>query len=141
MRSLLLKIGCATAALALSASLGAVPGPNDDPRFAKFKREMMPKVGRKVTVVGTADRNGKEPYFLAFGNWGAYIDAANESKAKDLQAHFRSGQRVKVTGTLGYFPDQHSTREDVQVPPEHFFIVVDEITIVPQSRPAPKQRK
>jgi len=39
------------AVLVLSACVVAVA--NDSPEFAKFKREMMPKVGQKITVVGT----------------------------------------------------------------------------------------
>lgn len=142
MRSILSKIGCTTAALALSVSLVAAAGPSDDPRFIKFKREMMPKVGQKVTVVGTLS-DGKEGFWLAFKNWGAYLRAGRESgstKQNDLYTRFRSGQRVKVTGTLRYRPDPHSTGvnstgEHVQVAPEDFFIDVEEITIFRRSPP------
>jgi|SRR5271165_2321859 len=117
-----------TAALVLSVCVVAAAAQGDSPAFAKFKREMMPKVGQKITVVGTL-HDGKQGFWLAFNNWGAYVYAAKESgaaKQNDLYAHFRSGQTVKVTGTLRHF-EPAATREDeqhaqaVQRPPEHFF--------------------
>jgi hypothetical protein len=39
---------------------------------------MMPKVGQKITVVGTL-YDGKQGFWLAFNNWGAYIYAVKES--------------------------------------------------------------
>jgi hypothetical protein len=71
--------------------------------FAKFKSEMMPKVGQKITVVGTLDE-GKQGFWLAFNHWGAHIYTANESgsaKQNDLYAHI--GQTVKITGILRHF--------------------------------------
>jgi hypothetical protein len=47
-------IQCITAALASSACVVGAPAQSDSPAFAKFKREMMPKVGQKITVVGTS---------------------------------------------------------------------------------------
>ena len=101
---------------------------NDRAAFAKFKSEMMPKVGQKITVVGTL-YEGKQGFWLAFNNWGAYIYAANESgsaKQNDLYAHFHKGQTVKVTGTLRHFAEPVGTGTEehgrsVQVPLEHFF--------------------
>jgi hypothetical protein len=118
-----------TAALVLSACAVAAVAQSDAPAFAKFKSEMMPKVGRKITVVGTL-YDGKQGFWLAFNNWGAYIYAVKESgleKENDLYAHFRRGQTIKVTGTLRHFAEPVATREDgqhgryVQIPPEHFF--------------------
>jgi hypothetical protein len=56
----------------------AAAAQNDTPAFAKFKSEMMPKVGQKITVVGTL-HDGKQGFWLAFNNWGAYIYLANKS--------------------------------------------------------------
>lgn len=145
MRSLL-KIGCTLAALALAVSLVAAP-PSDDPRFIQFKREMMPKVGQKITVVGTLS-DGKEGFWLAFNHWGAYIHAARESgikKENALYARFRSGQKVKLTGTLRYRPEPAEARERralaVQIAPETFFFDAAEITILHWHPPAPKHSK
>lgn len=143
-RSLPFRIGCSITALALSVSLLAAAGPGDDPRFTKFKREMLPKVGQKVRAVGKLE-DGKEGFWLAFKNWGAYLHVARESgttSQNDLYIRFRSGQTVTVTGTLRYRPDQHhSGTEHVQVAPEDFFIDVEKITIFRQSPTAAKHPK
>lgn len=108
---------------------------NDSRAFAKFKSTMMPKVGQKITVVGTL-HNGKQGFWLAFNNWGAYIYAANESsiaKANSLYGHFRNGQTVKVIGTLRYFAEPRAAAKEeaqaraVQRPPEHFFFDAAEV--------------
>src|SRR6266404_9190339 len=137
-----------TAALVLSACVVAAAAQSDSPAFAKFKREMMPKVDQKITVVGTL-YDGKQGFWLAFNNWGAYVYAAKESgaaKEKDLYVHFRRGQTVKVTGTLRHF-EPAVTREDeqhaqaVQRPPEHFFFDAAEVKMSRWSPPAPKNPK
>jgi hypothetical protein len=138
-----------TAALVLSACVVAAAAESDSPAFAKFKREMMPKVGQKVTVVGTL-HDGKQGFWLAFSNWGAYVYAANESgvaKQNDLYSHFRSGQTVKVTGTLRHFAEPLATREDeqhaqaVQRVPEHFFFDAAEVKMSRWSPQTPKNPK
>ena len=109
---------------------------NDKAAFAKFKSEMMPKVGQKMTVVGTL-YDGKQGFWLSFDHWGAYIYAANESgsaKQNDLYAHFHKGQTVKVTGTLRHFAEPPAKKEDqharsVQLPPEHFFFDAADVEI------------
>jgi hypothetical protein len=113
----------------------AAAAQNDTPAFAKFKSEMMPKVGQKITVVGTL-HDGKQGFWLAFSNWGAYIYAGNKSgtaKENGLYAQFRRGQTVKVTGTLRHFAEPPATKEEeqhprsVQRPREHFFFDVAEV--------------
>jgi len=140
--------GYAAALVGLTLMIAAA-AQNDTPAFAKFKNEMMPKVGQKITVVGTL-RDGKQPgFWLAFNNWGAYIYRVKESgveKENDLYAHFRRGQTVKVTGTLRHF-EPVATREDeqharyVQIPPEHFFFDAAEVEMVPLVPPALKNPK
>lgn len=96
MGSMLLNIGCTTAAWALSACVVAAAAQSERAAFVKFKGGMMPKIGQKITVVGILS---------AFNNWGAYGYAAKESgiaKENDLHSHFRRGLTVKVTGTLRY---------------------------------------
>jgi hypothetical protein len=46
----------------------AAAAQNDTPAFEKFKNEMMPKVGQKITVVGTL-HDGKQGFWLTFDNW------------------------------------------------------------------------
>jgi hypothetical protein len=124
-----------TAAVVGLTLMIAAHAQNDSPAFAKFKSAMMPKVGQKITVVGTL-HNGKQGFWLAFNSWGAYIYAANESsiaKANSLYAHFRSGQTVKVIGTLRHFTEPRAAAKEepqarsVQRPPEHFFFDAAEV--------------
>src|SRR6516164_9253049 len=67
-----------TGAVVLSACVIAAAAQSDSPACAKFKSEMMPKVGQKITVVGTLS-DGKKGFWLAFNHWGAYIYAVKES--------------------------------------------------------------
>jgi len=113
----------------------AAAAQNDTRACEKFKSEMMTKVGQKITVVGTL-HDGKQGFWLAFNNWGAYIYAANKSgieKENSLYAQFRAGQTVKVTGTLRHFAEPPATKKEerhprpVQRPPEHFFFDAAEV--------------
>jgi hypothetical protein len=63
--------GYAAALVGLTLMIAAA-AQNHTPAFAKFKSEMMPQVGQKITVVGTL-HDGKQGFWLAFNNWGAYI--------------------------------------------------------------------
>lgn len=122
-------------------------GQENNAAFAKFKREMMPKVGQKITVVGTLGV-GKQGFWLAFNNWGMYIYAAKESglaRENDLYVHFHSGQTVKVTGTLRHFANPNQARKDkyghvaVQIEPEHFFFDAAEVKMSLWSPPTAKE--
>lgn len=133
----------------MSACVVAAAAQSDSAAFAKFKSVMLPKVGQKMTVVGTLS-DGKRGFWLAFNNWGAYIYAVKESgveKENDLYAHFRKGQTVKVTGTLRHFAEPAATREDeqpapyVQREPEHFFFDAAEVKMVRLVPPALKNPK
>jgi len=104
MGSMLLNIGCTTAAWALSACTAAAAAQSERAAFIKFKGGMMPKIGQKIAVVGILSE-GKQGFWFAFNNGGAYGYAAKESgvaKENDLHSHFRRGLTVKVTGTLRY---------------------------------------
>jgi hypothetical protein len=132
MRTMCRTAGCAVAVVGLTLMIAAA---QNETAFAKFKSEMMPKVGQKITVVGTL-HDGKQGFWLAFNNWGAYIYATNESgtaRGNSLYAQFRSGQKVKVNGTLRHFAEAPATKKEeqhlrsVQRPPEHFFFDAAEI--------------
>ncbi len=126
--------------IVVETCLSKASTPDDSPAFAKFKRNMMPKVGQKITVVGIL-KQGKQGFWLAFNGWGAYIYAADESgsaKQNKLNIQFREGQTVKVTGTLRYFPPEPSARNDVQNAPEHFFFDAAEVKMSRWSPPSQK---
>ena len=78
MGSMLLNIGCTTAAWALSACGVAAAAQSERAAFVKFKGGMMPKIGQKITVVGILS-DGKQGFWFAFNNWAAYGYAAKES--------------------------------------------------------------
>ena len=126
--------GYAAALVGLTLMIAAA-AQNDTRACEKFKSEMMTKVGQKITVVGTL-HDGKQGFWLAFNNWGAYIYAANKSgieKENSLYAQFRRGQTVKVTGMLRHFAEPAATKKEeqhprsVQRPPEHFFFDAAEV--------------
>lgn len=127
------------AVLVLCACAVAAAAQSDRAAFTKFKREMLPKVGQKITVVGTWSDETKQCCWLAFNDWGAYIYATKESglaKQNDLFAHFRNGQTVKVSGILRHFAPPPGTGKDkrgriVQIEPEHFFFDVAEVEMSP----------
>ena len=94
---------------------------------------MMPKVGKKITVVGVLD-SAKLGWMVTFKKWGVYIYAVKDSdnpKMSDLNRY--NGQTVEATGTLRYHKGSATTRPDVASVPEHFFFDVAE-TRVKESR-------
>jgi hypothetical protein len=128
--------GYAAALVGMTLMIAAA-AQNDTKALVKFNSEMMPKVGQKITVVGTL-HDGKQGFWLAFNNWGAYIYAANKSgiaKENSLYAQFRRGQTVKVTGTLRHFAEPAATKKEEQHPrsvqrrPEHFFCDAAEVKV------------
>ena len=127
----------------MCACVVAAAAQSDSPAFVKFKREMMPKVGQKITVVGTWSDRTKQCCWLGFNHWGAYVYAGESgiARERELFAHFRNGQIVKLTGTLRYYPKPAATRNDVQIPPEHFFFDAAEVKMSHWSPPAPKNPK
>ena len=133
-----------TAALILLVCVVAAAAPSDSPAYAKFKREMMPKVGQKITVVGTWRDRTKQCCWLAFNHWGTYVYATSESgsaKETDLFAHIRNGQMVKLTGTLRYHAAPVAAKDDVQNAPEEFFFDAAEVEMSLWSPPAQKNPK
>lgn len=102
------------------------------PKFEVFKREMMPQVGRKLTIVGVL-QTGKLGWWVAFKSWGVYIHATNDSDfAKMSNLKSFDGRTVEVSGTLRYFAEAESgtTALPVAVPPEHFYFDIAEVDVV-----------
>src|SRR5437667_8232003 len=115
-----LKTSFTTFVLGL-ATCPALVAQNRNSSFAEFKRQMMPKVGKKITVVGSL-ASGKLGWVITFKKHGVYIYAVNDSdqsRMNDLSRYL--GGRVKVTGTLRYNPGSGSARDDVASVPEHFY--------------------
>jgi hypothetical protein len=120
------------AALVLSASAVAARGGCRGKEFECFKRRMMPKVGRKVTVVGVL-ASAKLGWVVTSGGRGVYVYAVRGSDAEKMKAlEGLSGRRVKATGTLRYSrgsPPAQTGEAQASVP-EHFFFDVAEARVV-----------
>jgi hypothetical protein len=122
------------AVLLLSTNPSAVHTQNRNPSIEKFKQEMKPQVGKKITVVGKMN-SAKLGWMVAFKQWGIYLYSVNSdtSKMEDLNRFF--GHTVRVTATLRYFPEPPKSDRIEAVPPEHFYFDVAEAIVTDLSSP------
>jgi hypothetical protein len=125
MGSNFLRFVSAIAALLLSTIVIAAGTRCRDSDFACFKREMMPKVGHKITVVGVL-ASAKLGWRVTFKNGGIYIYTVQDSSERKALDSF-TGRTVEVSGTLQYSPGSPAPRNDVASVPEHFFFDVAEV--------------
>jgi hypothetical protein len=108
-----------------------------------FKKKMIPRLGRVVTIVGSLEDDGKVGEFLKTDDGGHVHFQASNSAARarrDELYRLMSGKRVSVTATLQFAeatifknPDG-SIRSDVSGITEHFYINIAEATIHPAAR-------
>lgn len=124
----------------LFVSIGnvAVYAQGTNQEFETFKREMMPHVGQKITVVGLLS-SGKLGWIVSHNKWFVYIYATKHSSTLNTNRLGRfEGRTVKVTGTLRYFPRPEVVKSDVAVaiPPEHFYFDSAEVSLTAISPPA-----
>jgi hypothetical protein len=102
--------------------------------FAQFKQELMPQVGKTITVEGVL-QNAKLGWLVAFNDWGIYVYSSDSKHLAGMNALGRfSGKNVRVTGTLRYFPEPSAPANNdvaVAIVPEHFFFDVSEIKVTP----------
>jgi len=126
-----LKITTPITSILLAASMVTASTQTNTTTFVEFKREMMPKVAKKITVVGVL-KSAKLGWFVAFGKWGVYIYATGSSDGARMSSLNKyEGQMVRATGTLRYFPKPAPPPEPVivAVPPEHFYFDVNEVEV------------
>src|SRR5437016_3636631 len=103
--------------------------------FACFKRKMMPKVGRKITVGGILSA-AKLGWIVRFDNWGVYIYAVQTEDASKMNAFAPfEGQTIKISGTLRHSAGSGSTRSDAASVPEHFYFDLADAQVI-NPRPA-----
>ena len=103
--------------------------------FACFKRQLMPKVGRKIAIAGVLS-SAKLGWIVRFNNWGVYIYAVGTDDASKMNAFAPfEGQAIKVTGTLRHSTGAGSTRSDEATVPEHFYFDLAEAKVI-SPRPA-----
>ena len=114
-----------TAAFANSAQ-------DSNSKFADFKNELLPQVGKPITVEGVL-RSAKLGWIVEFKGWGIYIHATQASRVSRMNALNPFNEKaVSVTGTLHYFPAAQVPPGNVIVAmaPEHFFFDVAEAKVV-----------
>jgi len=123
-------------AVLLYAVLGTT-AQESKPSFVEFKQELMPQVGKTISVQGVL-QSAKLGWLVAFNDFGVYLYSSNAKHPGDMNALNRfSGMNVRVTGTLRYFPQPPRPSGDVAyaVPPEHFFfdVAAAKVTLVDPS--------
>jgi len=104
--------------------------------FACFKRKMMPRVGREITVAGTL-ASAKLGWIVTFDQWGVYVYATRASdsdRMKSLDGF--NGQSVKVTGILRYAAGSRVQTAQTATVPEHFFFDIAEVKVIGARAPA-----
>ena len=104
--------------------------------FACFKRKMMPRVGRKITVSGTV-ASAKLGWIVRFDQWGVYVYATRASdsdRMKTLDGF--NGRGVKVTGILRYAAGSRVQTTQTAIVPEHFFFDIAEVKVIGSRGPA-----
>ena len=136
MRSILFRTASIIAVLILSTSLVIAGTKCRSSDFACFKRKMMPRVGRRITVVGML-ASGKLGWIVTFEHWGVYVYNTHESDSTRMKTlDSLNGQRVELMGTLRYAPGSPSQRTDTASVPEHFFFDVVEVKVISPRAPA-----
>jgi hypothetical protein len=115
----------------------SIKAQDSKPAFAEFKQELMPQVGKTITVEGVL-QNAKLGWLVAFNDWGIYVYSSDAKHMAEMNALGRfSGKNVRVTGTLRYFPAPSPPNNDVTVAiaPEHFFFDVSatKVTLIQTS--------
>jgi hypothetical protein len=133
---MLIKVSCTIAAFVLSTFAIAASAQSRNSRFENFKREMMPQVGKKITVVGVL-KSAKLGWLVAFREWGVYIYAIKDDDIPKMNGLNRfNDHTVQVIGTLRYFPEPPHSQSDLAeaVPPEHFYLDVAEATVAADDR-------
>jgi len=104
--------------------------------FACFKRKMMPRVGRKITVEGTLTL-AKLGWIVIFDHWGVYIYGPRDSDSARMKSlDTFSGQSVSVKGTLRYSPGSPTQSPVAASVPEHFFFDITEVNVTAPNPPA-----
>jgi hypothetical protein len=98
--------------------------------FDQFKKELMPKVGKTISISGVLE-SAKLGWLVVYNGWGVYIyptRATDESKMGNLNRF--SQKPVHVVGTLHHFKTKNSPSGPQEaVPPEHFYFDVAEARV------------
>ena len=105
--------------------------PASDSKSVQFKQEMMPKVGQKITFVGTISPGKAGPYLTADHWSGIYIETTTTNSADLARLNIvdrLQGHTLKVVGTLHHTDGWTPKDPMAQGVAEHFFFDVAEIS-------------
>lgn len=129
-----IKVTSTIAVLILLAAVTSAGSQQRKTNLEDFKSELMPKVGKRVTVEGVL-KWGKIGWLVAFKEWGIYLKSSDTVKMNQLNR--LNGQTIKATGTLRYFPPPPpaSSTDVAATLPEHFYFDVDEARVVSVNPP------
>ena len=98
--------------------------------FEEFEKELMPRVGQKVSIAGVLE-SAKLGWLVVYNGWGVYIYATStgaESKMAGLEPF--NQKVVQVTGTLHFFKAKKSPSGPQEAaPPDHFYFDVAEVKV------------
>jgi hypothetical protein len=130
MRSILFRGASTVAALILLATLIAAGPKCRSSDFTCFKRKMMPRVGRKITVEGML-ASAKLGWIVRFEHWGVYVYATRESDIDRMKTldNF-NGRKIRLMGTLRYAQGSGSETPRSASVPDHFFFDVAQVTVI-----------
>lgn len=96
-----------------------IPDASLHEQFEKFKREMMPTVGRQLTIIGLLTR-GKGS-LVEYGDGDIYINQVSLPRMNEI-ANLGCHTALRITGTLSFFEPPRDTSSNIrQIPPEHFY--------------------
>ena len=135
-----IKVSSTVAVLILSMSAIASSAQQGNATLEDFKREMMPQVGKKITVVGVLEP-AKLGWLVTFKGWGVYLRAVTSSDISRMNDLNRfEGQTVEVTGTLQYLPEPPPSKSDrvEAIAPEHFYFDIAEAKAISLNPPRPR---
>ena len=122
----IIKLSFATILL-LPLSTPAQPKPVP---FDEFKKELMPRVGKKVSIAGVLE-SAKLGWLIIYNGWGVYIYSTRPTDEPKMGELNRFSQKtVWVTGTLHFFKAKQSASGPQEaVAPDHFYFDVAEAKV------------
>jgi hypothetical protein len=105
--------------------------PAPDSRWEQFRQTMLPRVGQKITFVGTIVP-GKPGVYLTADHWTGINIETTTTNSADLEklniVDRLQGHTLKVVGTLHHADEITSKIPMEQTSVEHFFFDVAEMS-------------
>jgi hypothetical protein len=98
--------------------------------FDEFKKELMPRVGKKVSIAGVLE-SAKLGWLVVYNGWGVYIYSTRSTEEFKMGELNQFNQKtVWVTGTLHFFKGKKSASGPQEATvPDHFYFDVAEAKV------------